>query len=478
MKLTMWILKDWLAKYKPDAYIKKGEPVLCNIRLFSAGRKLSANTVYLSRDGVNRILCVNGEDILALHADDLDEIFNSILDAFEYYNEWENQLNILYHAQGSIDELLAHCHDILHRTMAIGDLSYYLTNIYGADDMIEAVPSFRSIIENRSISLDSIFRINSDARVRSDRMATYLVDALEYANLGAVSNLFCNGKLLGWFVTCKPSGHFTQGELDLQDAATRAIQKWLKNNSYYEEHMNQSGILLDILLGETDRNKVLFRLETFGWKQDDTLQVYVIRTPDEKIHSEHVLERLLKNLDNSILLLRYDDDLLLLKNTSISNVPDFEEKIKNILTGCKSVAGKSGLFTDVRNLKTQYEAAKIALDYGWDTGNQITCAEEIKLHYAASLIRENTAMDILHPAIAKLEAYDQSHHACLNDTLRTFITYRYNIAETAKALHLHRSTLLYRLERIQSLTDVDYYDFPTLLHLGLSYFLLDGCRDA
>ena len=50
------------------------------------------------------------------------------------------------------------------------------------------------------------------------------------------------------------------------------------------------------------------------------------------------------------------------------------------------------------------------------------------------------------------------------------------MVQTAKTLFIHRSTLFYRLDRIQQLADVDYENERERLYLLLSYHLekLDG----
>ena len=57
-------------------------------------------------------------------------------------------------------------------------------------------------------------------------------------------------------------------------------------------------------------------------------------------------------------------------------------------------------------------------------------------------------------------------------TLECYVKCRYNAAHTAKELFIHRSTLFYRLERIQKLTKLNLDDAKIRLVLQLSFAML------
>lgn len=62
----------------------------------------------------------------------------------------------------------------------------------------------------------------------------------------------------------------------------------------------------------------------------------------------------------------------------------------------------------------------------------------------------------------------------LLETLRAFLEHAGSIPATAHALHVHRTTLYYRLDRLKELADVDLDDGNTRLTLHMSLKLLDG----
>jgi PucR family transcriptional regulator, purine catabolism regulatory protein len=76
--------------------------------------------------------------------------------------------------------------------------------------------------------------------------------------------------------------------------------------------------------------------------------------------------------------------------------------------------------------------------------------------------------------IGPLADYDREHRGSLIQTLDAYFAHHANISQTAESLFVHRNTLLYRLDRIQELTqhDLNQSDMRLALHLALKFWLL------
>jgi len=73
-----------------------------------------------------------------------------------------------------------------------------------------------------------------------------------------------------------------------------------------------------------------------------------------------------------------------------------------------------------------------------------------------------------HPAIEKIQAYDQKNSTDYYQTLACYCRHFFQKNETAQSLHIHRNTLNYRIDRIQELFHLNLQDNRTLLHLIIS----------
>jgi purine catabolism regulator len=79
--------------------------------------------------------------------------------------------------------------------------------------------------------------------------------------------------------------------------------------------------------------------------------------------------------------------------------------------------------------------------------------------------------------LGTLSAYESKHDGELKATLKAYLKYN-NIAETARYLHVHRNTLLYRLARIQEITGWDLDDGETRLALHLALLAAEVIRTS
>ena len=79
----------------------------------------------------------------------------------------------------------------------------------------------------------------------------------------------------------------------------------------------------------------------------------------------------------------------------------------------------------------------------------------------------------LSPALYALRAYDREHGTPYFETLRAYLLCEREIPKTAQTLIIHRTTLLYRLKKIESLVSLNMDDPGQRLYLLLSLWVMD-----
>ena len=77
------------------------------------------------------------------------------------------------------------------------------------------------------------------------------------------------------------------------------------------------------------------------------------------------------------------------------------------------------------------------------------------------------------PAIPLLEEYDSENSTEFLKTLEAYTKNLFRTSETAAQLHIHRNTLLYRVQKIEEIGDFSLKDYSTVLHLMISFYMLD-----
>ena len=81
------------------------------------------------------------------------------------------------------------------------------------------------------------------------------------------------------------------------------------------------------------------------------------------------------------------------------------------------------------------------------------------------------------PELLELLDYDRRNGTAYSSTLRMFLINERDIPKTAQALIIHRTTLIYRLKKIQSIISIDLEDPDQRLYLLLSFRLLESERE-
>jgi len=77
--------------------------------------------------------------------------------------------------------------------------------------------------------------------------------------------------------------------------------------------------------------------------------------------------------------------------------------------------------------------------------------------------------ELIHPGLSRLRRYDEHHGTDFYNTLYQYLRCERNVVATARALFIHRNSMIYRLQRIQQLLELDLDDVNVRLYLLLSY---------
>ncbi|MCD7842538.1 MAG: helix-turn-helix domain-containing protein, partial [Lachnospiraceae bacterium] len=121
-----------------------------------------------------------------------------------------------------------------------------------------------------------------------------------------------------------------------------------------------------------------------------------------------------------------------------------------------------------------YTQACMALELGQQSSSMTWCYrfDDYLLDY---LVKEGTKQ--LSPELlcssklSLLKKYDEKNNTDLYHTLWLFLKNERNILKTSRELFIHRSTLLYRLDRIRKVADVNLDDPAERLILNMSFYI-------
>lgn len=88
--------------------------------------------------------------------------------------------------------------------------------------------------------------------------------------------------------------------------------------------------------------------------------------------------------------------------------------------------------------------------------------------YLYKIARMDDLRDMYQDQVARIATYDRRKGTDLLDTLETYLECAGNLTKTSERLFVHRNTLIQRLERLQSLCDIDLQDRSNWLTLQVA----------
>jgi purine catabolism regulator len=146
-------------------------------------------------------------------------------------------------------------------------------------------------------------------------------------------------------------------------------------------------------------------------------------------------------------------------------------RIHLVLGGAPVSLGVGRYHEGLSGLASSYREAERALAIGQRMlgGNRTVAFDDLGIYRILfPLVGTPELEAFCHELVGALEAYDRRHGAELLKTLAAFFACNGNHVQTARMLHLHRNTLLYRLDRIREIAGVDLDDPETRLSLQVA----------
>jgi len=88
--------------------------------------------------------------------------------------------------------------------------------------------------------------------------------------------------------------------------------------------------------------------------------------------------------------------------------------------------------------------------------------------YLYKIAHMDDLRDVYQDQVARIDSYDRRKNTDLLDTLETYLECAGNLTKTSERLFVHRNTLIQRLDRLQSLCDIDLQERSNWLTLQVA----------
>lgn len=145
------------------------------------------------------------------------------------------------------------------------------------------------------------------------------------------------------------------------------------------------------------------------------------------------------------------------------------ELLRKELPERKITIGIGQYYPDLQGLRKSYQDAKLALEVGtkvWGEG-QLYHIKRVGMFITLANTSQDRKAELAHQILAPLLKDEQ-----LFKTVQTFLASGLNLTDAADELHIHRNTLIYRLDKTKKLVGLDprHFDDALQIKLGLMFY--------
>lgn len=381
-----------------------------------------------------------------------------------------------------IQQLVEIAHQYTKNTIAVFGTGFQMLAFEGSPD-----PSAERWMQERYLNHEDIERVNTDdvhERAKKSRVPVLIQN--KYFMYDRIVAMLDYDRDLGHIVIIEDKVPFTE-----QD--------------YHIATILSSSIRSQMLKDDFTRNMQGFPHEYF---LKDLLDQRLVNTPQNLNHTDFLRQRFSPNCcclvvetartsgALSINLIRsgfeqfgagistvsYQGQIVVI----LSGIPSqgvSEEKFQQLQDYCKEnrlFCGMSNPFSNILDLPKYYKQSLRAIEIGAGISNEpnLFCYQDhFVKHLLNSFLQQEDPTVFCCPQMKQLIECDKKDGRNLAETLYQYLL-NGNTAATASAMFIHRNTLLYRLNLINEIVNIDYNDPLLKLYLILSYEMMQASRQG
>lgn len=262
----------------------------------------------------------------------------------------------------------------------------------------------------------------------------------------------------------------------IESGATIAALMLLRQEAVQREEASQRGDLLSSLMQDDaiHRQEVLTdRALRYGVDLRKPFRLLLIEGTNQGLSRQYNrVNRLVEKQNWSAIVGQFAGQILLLFQDS-KGLNTITAQMPAMLNGDSSVRiGVSAARSGVDRVAQAYSEAREVLQIARQLKHELPVAHFDDLGYLHMLYRAGAGSLDGNPYIPALRRLHQEHQADLFNTLEAYLDSGGNGVATAEALHIHRSTLNYRLERIREICQTDLADPAIRMNLQMALKLM------
>lgn len=494
MKISMYIIARWMRQYSPVCSIVDGNMELEGIRMFSPSIPPSTRYVYVARNAdffgmcdTNEVLLIHRNDVIHLSTEDIEDVFNQVVGAFEYYRNLEYRLTLATHLaqpEQTIIDLCAQEFGVAY----IMSRKYHIIAISAPKGEGDYASIWRSLRETRLVPMERLremkdvgFYKNINRRVRNLVFPSELTSPYCYG----VMNSYCDaaGKIIGQCMIAFDR-EVEKADLQLVDVFMDFLHSIEKKTDVANGNYIAEMLFDELIHGQSCRAEDLLKVTRIQrWSEQTRFCVICCEPVSVSGASVYDQTYLMTGLQQN-LYRRRANSVSVLDKVSLaccfpidpaqteSEVQYISRMLPELRQTDNIRTGISYAFRDFTESAIYFKQAQAALAFAREKNRIYASIADCALNICLLNPDIPFVKSCCHRLLELLRRTDLNGGTHYYETLRQYLRCERSFLRTAEEMGIHRNTVVYRIERIQQMyPPLDLENPEEREYLMLSYRL-------
>ncbi len=449
---------------------------------FPENMEIPEQTLFIFCGGIRGTFPAHGAVIVLAEKERLPEVSNALVRAFRFYGEWEQKLTELRFGTGAVEDMLEASFPVLGNPLVL-----FLGHDFTIEKQVgtEALSEKYPFLESGQEHMEYVNAVLQDPGYEKEHPGGGCYWGPDYIT-GFRSlnwNIRKGGEITHCLCLLEYKKRLADADGDLLEILGQNIKYVLQSREGRGGRRDESlhKILRRILSDRTlDYMEASRYLTSLGWQREHQYLclVYQLTYLDRGNLPTNSICNFMEEQYKGCSSFIYEGDIVNFFDLTETKLPldEVASQLKPFIRDSYLKAGYSRVMEGHMGLRRQYVQSCLALDVGgrrkpylWiHHFNQITMT-----YILEQITRKLPGSMLCHEKLLVLRKMDKENGTEYMKTLRTYLDQQQNAVRTAKELYIHRSTFLYRLEKIKEILDSDLDDAEELLYLNLSFRMLE-----
>lgn len=416
-----------------------------------------------------------------------DRMLDKLLELFARFREQEMRINELVYRGEGIQQLCELAAALLENPVYIHDDWFMMI---ARSEQVDQIIAPEYVMTSTKGFLPRV--IIDDFRDDSDYLETYSFRTAQVWSSGTDApdclyvNLWDGSIYRGRLLVIQSGRSFCRADFLLAQVLTQRVIYLLHRKQFDSSHASRSMddcMLMLLQGGQPDPADLTRLLNMLHWSKTDKLLCIRIQSQQPAVTAldAHVLHSDLFRCFPTGYVMLLDNQQFVILN--LTRTPLTLSALRHTLSPlCRDYClyvGISSPVMGIADLHLGHYQSDAALNYAFQMHNEkwivafSECALDHILNHPDSPLQP---WHLVSPELHILKEYDAQKGTPYFETLREYLLAERDIPKTAERLIIHRTTLLYRLKKIQSLLSVNLDDPWQRLYLILSLWIMEKER--